>query len=71
MQYQFSVRSRYVPMNAQVSISGGPLLWTSSSYWEVGVVWSVSRLGRQNCCQPIFMASSPGILFIYHPDTTV
>ena len=31
------------------------------------VVWSVSRSGRQICCRPILMESSPGIHSICHP----
>ena len=74
---QFSVRSRDVLMNAQC-----PHKWwltlksavfgssSDSSIPPLGrvVVWSVSRSGRQICCWPILMESSPGIQSICHPS---
>ena len=65
---QFSVRSRNVLMSAQC-----PHKWWStlkSAQVRIRlfllllgrvVVWSVSRSGRQICCRPILMESSPGI----------
>ena len=35
------------------------------------VIWSVSRSGRQICCRPILMESSPGIQSISQSDQTI
>ena len=34
------------------------------SFWGGGVVWSVSRLGSENCCLPILISSSPEVLHV-------
>ena len=69
--HQFSVRSRDVLMNAQCPHKWWSMLKSavfgsssdSSNLFLLGrvVVWSVSRSGRQICCLPILMESSPGI----------